>query len=100
MQALGIHTIDEFDYRGKTVLLRVDINSPIDPTTKKITNTNRIDKSIPTIEDLASSGAKVVLLAHQGDTLDYQNLIPLAEHASLEKSSILMMWRAQLRWNW
>lgn len=83
MQALGIHTIDEFDYRGKTVLLRVDINSPIDPTTKKITNTNRIDKSIPTIEDLASSGAKVVLLAHQGDTLDYQNLIPLAEHASL-----------------
>lgn len=80
---LRIHSIDDFDYRGKTVILRVDINSPIDPVTKKIRNTNRIDKSLPTIRELAECGAKVVLLAHQGDTLDYQNLIPLSEHASI-----------------
>ena len=72
---LPIHTIDDFDYSGKTVILRVDINSPIDPETKKIVNTNRIDKSIPQF-GTCSRGAKLVILAHQGDTLDYHNLIP------------------------
>ena len=74
-------TLDDFDYRGKTVLLRLDINSPIDSKTKKITNENRIVQSLPTIEALVNKGAKLVIIAHQGDTLDYQNLIPLAEHA-------------------
>jgi len=74
-------TLDDFDYRGKTVLLRVDINSPIDPETKKITNENRIVQSLPTIRELVNKGAKIVIIAHQGDTLDYQNLISLPEHA-------------------
>ncbi len=74
-------TLDDFDYRGKTVLLRVDINSPIDPKTKKITNENRIVQSLPTIQVLVNKGAKLVIIAHQGDTLDYQNLISLPEHA-------------------
>jgi phosphoglycerate kinase len=74
-------TLDDFDYRGKTVLLRLDINSPLDPKTKKITSENRIAQSLPTIEVLVNKGAKLVIIAHQGDTLDYQNLIPLAEHA-------------------
>jgi len=74
-------TLDDFDYQGKTVLLRVDINSPIDPKTKKITNENRIVQSLPTIRELVNKGAKLVMIAHQGDTLDYQNLISLREHA-------------------
>ena len=73
--------LDHFDYRGKTVLLRVDINSPIDPATRRIVNDNRIQKSLPTIRTLLDAGAKLVLIAHQGDTLDYHNLIPLHEHA-------------------
>lgn len=73
--------LDHFDYRGKTVLLRVDINSPIDVDTKRIVNENRIRKSLPTIRHLLDGGARLALIAHQGDTLDYQNLIPLAEHA-------------------
>lgn len=79
--ATNILSIDDFDYKGKTVLVRVDINSPIDPVSGKITNENRIDKSLPTIRDLAEKGARIVLIAHQGDTLDYQNLISLQEHA-------------------
>ena len=75
-------TLDDFDYQGKTVLLRVDINSPIDPKTKKITNDNRIIQSLPTIRELVKRGAKLVIIAHQGDTLDYQNLISLREHAA------------------
>jgi len=74
-------TLDDFDYQGKTVLLRVDINSPIDPKTKKITNENRIVQSLPTIRELVNKGAKLAMIAHQGDTLDYQNLISLREHA-------------------
>ena len=38
-------TIDDYDYRDKTVLLRLDINSPIHPQTKKIVNENRIKKA-------------------------------------------------------
>jgi len=85
---LRIRPIPEFVLRGKTVIFRPDINSPIDPKTKKIVNTNRIEKTVPTLKLLLDGGARVVLIAHQGDTLDYQNLIPLAEHA--EKLSTLM----------
>ena len=73
--------LDHFDYGGKTVLLRVDINSPIDVRTKRIVNENRIRKSLPTIRHLLDGGAGLALIAHQGDTLDYQNLIPLEQHA-------------------
>jgi len=79
----GILTLDDFDFRGKTVILRVDINSPVDPKTKRIANDNRIRKSAPTIRELSNLGARVVMLAHQGDTEDYQNLISLEEHAGL-----------------
>lgn len=76
-------TLDDFEYRDKTVLLRVDINSPIDPRTKKIVNENRIDKSLPTIKKLTDLAAKLVIIAHQGDTLDYHNLISLKEHTRI-----------------
>ena len=78
---LKMKGIDDFDYSGKTVLLRVDINSPIDVKTKRIVNQNRIQKSIPTIRKILDQKAKLAIIAHQGDTLDYQNLIPMAEHA-------------------
>jgi len=74
-------TLDDFNYQGKTVLLRVDINSPLDPKTKKITNENRIVQSLFTIKELVNRGAKLVIIAHQGDTLDYHNLVSLREHA-------------------
>ena len=78
---LKIRPMSAFEVRGKTVIFRPDINSPIDPQTKRIVNTNRIEKTMPTLNWLLEQGAKVALIAHQGDTLDYQNLIPLAEHA-------------------
>lgn len=78
---LGFKPMEAFQVSGKRVLLRVDINSPIDPRTKTIVNENRIDKSLPTISWLLDQGARLALIAHQGDTLDYQNLISLSEHA-------------------
>ena len=76
----GINPLETYDYRDKYVLLRVDINSPIDPVTKKIVNDNRIRMSIPTIKNLIDNGARLAIIAHQGDTLDYHNIIPMDEH--------------------
>ena len=42
-----MRSLDGIDLRGKKVLLRPDINSPVDPVTKKIVNDNRIVKTIP-----------------------------------------------------
>ncbi len=78
---MKITSLDDVEVRGRTVLLRPDINSPIDGETGKIVNENRINKSLPTIADLAAAGARLVIIAHQGDTLDYHNLVSLEEHA-------------------
>ncbi|MHC5056469.1 MAG: phosphoglycerate kinase [Planctomycetota bacterium] len=75
--------LDAFDYRGKTVILRIDINSPINPESGRIVNDNRINKSLPTLTRLLDAGAKLAVIAHQGNTLDYQNLVPMREHAEL-----------------
>lgn len=83
-----IKGMDEFDYREKTVLLRLDINSTIHPETKKITSENRINMSIPTVKYILDQKAKLVIIAHQGDTLDYKNLIPMAEHAEKISSKL------------
>jgi len=80
---ISIKTLEDFDVKGRTVLFRPDINSPIDVKTKKIVNTNRLEKAAPTLQALLDGGAKVAIIAHQGDTLDYQNLIPLREHAQI-----------------
>jgi len=59
-------TMDDFNYKDKVVLLRVDFNSPIDPNTKKILDDTRIRSHSETIAELSKKGAKVVILAHQG----------------------------------
>ncbi len=76
----GILTLDDFKVEGKLVLLRCDINSPIDWESRKIKDTTRIKRSVPTVKELSEKGAKVVILAHQADPLDYQNFTSLREH--------------------
>jgi phosphoglycerate kinase len=83
----GILTLDDFDFRHKTVILRVDINSPIDhdtgglPAAFRLADDNRLRKCVPTIRELAEGGARTVILAHQGDTEDYRSLVSLLPHA-------------------
>jgi len=57
-------TIDDFDFKGKTVFLRVDMNCPIDPETLEISGTKRIEETIETINSL--NNAKIVIASHQG----------------------------------
>ncbi|MAH90140.1 MAG: phosphoglycerate kinase [Euryarchaeota archaeon] len=56
-------TLDEVDLEGRTVLVRVDINSPLDPETNVFLDDTRIRRIIPTLNKLSKS--KVILLAHQ-----------------------------------
>ena len=84
---IKIKSIIGVDVKGKRVLFRPDINSPVDAS-GAIVNDNRIVKTLPTLRYLTENGAKVAIIAHQGDTLDYQNLMPLAPHA--ERLSQLM----------
>jgi len=76
-----MNSLDAFDYSDARVLLRLDINCPIDRETGAIVNDERIVRSLPTIRHLLSQNAKIAILAHQGDTLDYHNLVPLEKHA-------------------
>jgi len=57
-------TLEDFDTKGKTVFLRVDMNSPIDPKTMEILETSRIRESTESLKDLEE--AKVVIASHQG----------------------------------
>ncbi|MDH4221846.1 MAG: phosphoglycerate kinase, partial [Candidatus Bathyarchaeota archaeon] len=76
-------TIDDFDFKSKVTLLRVDFNSPIDPQTKKILDDTRIRAHAETtIKELVQKGAKVVVLAHQGRPGD-PDFTPLKQHAEI-----------------
>ena len=76
-------TIDDFDLKNKTVLVRVDFNSPIDPNTKKILDDTRIRAHADaTIKELVQKGAKTVIIAHQGRPGD-ADFIGLDQHAQL-----------------
>lgn len=79
----GIHTLDDFDVVSKVVLCRVDINSPIDPASGGLRDTTRIRGCAPTVRELADSGARLVLLAHQGGDLEYQNYTSTEPHAAV-----------------
>ncbi len=80
--ARDFFTIDDYDVRGKTVLVRVDINVPLDPATHRILNDARIREHLGTIRDLAE--AKVAVLAHQSrpGKDDFTNLEAHAERMS------------------
>ena len=79
----GIHTLDDFDWRGKVVLCRVDINAPLDRATGGLRDTTRLRGCAPTVRELADAGARIVLLAHQGGDLEYHNYASTEPHAAV-----------------
>jgi phosphoglycerate kinase len=81
-----MRTVDDLDseqggLRGKRVLVRSDLNVPLDG--HRITDDGRIRASAPTIADLADRGARVVVCAHlgrpKGKPVDEFSLAPVAE---------------------
>ncbi len=62
----GYKTIDDLgDLNGKVAMLRADLNVPMDENFQ-VTNTARIDRTVPTIKALMQKGAKVVVISHFG----------------------------------
>lgn len=74
------HTLEDFDFRDKTVLLRVDINAPLDKGTLRIINDSRIRRIVPTVRELVGKRAKVVILGHQSRKGKW-DFIPMEQHA-------------------
>ena len=59
-----MRTLADFNYSGKSVLLRCDLNVPLDGNI--ITDDGRIKASLPTIQYLLDAGARITILAHLG----------------------------------
>ena len=57
-------TLDDMDFAGKRALVRVDINVPVEDGV--VTDTTRIERIIPTVDDIQEKGGKVILMAHFG----------------------------------
>jgi len=57
-------TLDDVDVKGKRVLLRVDLNVPMEGG--HVTDATRLERVAPTISEIADKGGKVILLAHFG----------------------------------
>ena len=57
-------TLDDMDLNGKRVLVRVDINVPVENGV--VTDTTRIDRIVPTVKDIVAAGGIPILLAHFG----------------------------------
>lgn len=62
---MNFKTLKDFDLKGKTVLLRADLNVPIDED-YAVTDTTRIDRLKPTIDYLSQQGARTLILSHFG----------------------------------
>ncbi len=61
---MNFKTLDDLDFKGKTVFVRADLNVPTKDG--QITDTTRIDRFVPTLKELTSKGAKVVVASHFG----------------------------------
>ncbi|WP_417603502.1 phosphoglycerate kinase [Primorskyibacter flagellatus] len=79
-------TLDQMDISGKRVLVRVDINVPVEDG--RVTDATRIQRIAPTVRDILDAGGKPVLLAHFGrpkgkrvPEMSLQPLVPALEQA-------------------
>jgi phosphoglycerate kinase len=76
----SFRTLDDADLAGKRVLLRVDVNVPMEDG--RVTDATRIERVAPTIREIADKGGRVVLLAHfgrpKGKRVESESLKPIA----------------------
>ena len=80
------NTIDDLDLDGKVVLVRVDLNVPVE--NGQVTDATRIEKIVPTIKDIQAKGGIPVLMAHfdrpkgkRVDSMSLRIVLPALEAA-------------------
>jgi phosphoglycerate kinase len=80
----AFRTLDDIDAKGKRVLVRVDLNVPLNDD-GSVSDATRIERVAPTITELSDKGAKVILLAHfgrpKGTVVADMSLEPIARAA-------------------
>ena len=76
LEERSFFTIDDFKMQGKKVLLRIDINSSINPENGEILDDTRIKRHAATVKEISEKKAKIIILAHQSrpGKLDFVNL--------------------------
>ena len=91
-------TIDDFNFSGEKVLIRVDFNVPLDKKTLQVTDDTRIRAAIPTIKKILNDGGSAILMSHLGrplkklkedGTVDYEK--HSLEHVLQRLSDLLNM---------
>ncbi len=79
-----LKTIDDLDVVGKRVLVRADLNVPMQDG--QVTDTTRIDRTAPTLNELSNKGAKVIVISHfgrpKGKVVPEMSLAPVARALS------------------
>ena len=82
----AFRTLDDVNVSGKKVVIRLDLNVPME--NGHVTDTTRIDRVVPTLKELLSKGAAVIILAHfdrpKGKVVPEMSLKPVAP--ALEKA--------------
>ncbi len=61
-----MQTIDNYNFKGKRAIIRVDFNVPLDKQTFEVTDDTRIRGAIPTIKKVLNDGGSVILMSHLG----------------------------------
>lgn len=77
---MKLKTLNDFNFKEKKILLRLDINSPV--VKGRILDSPRFKESAETIKELSKKGAKIVILAHQGRK-GKSDFLSLNQHAHL-----------------
>ncbi|MBU2633670.1 MAG: phosphoglycerate kinase [Nanoarchaeota archaeon] len=77
---MDFYTLDNFNFKGKRVLLRVDINSPI--KNNKVMPNARLTENSKTIKELINKKAKLTIIAHQG-RLNGKDYLSLKQHSKI-----------------
>ncbi|MFT9017708.1 phosphoglycerate kinase [Acetobacter malorum] len=81
MAILPFNTLDKLDPKGKRILLRADLNVPMQDG--KISDMTRIERIVPTIRELADKGGRVIVLSHfdrpKGKVVPGLSLEPMAK---------------------
>jgi len=77
-------TLDDFDFSGKRVLVRCDLNTPMQDG--KVSDATRIERSLPTLRELMEKGAKIIVMSHfgrpKGKVVPEMSLAPIADALS------------------
>jgi len=72
--------MDDFEFKGKTVILRTCLNSPYDSNKKKLELSERLIEGSKTIKELLKKEAKVVIIGHQGKKGD-EDFVSTEQHS-------------------